>query len=628
MAEKRAVKNKAMNKKRAIKKKQTMDKKRAVDKKKATNKKSRQQDNLQKNNLVWMVGGEAGYGIMAAGLIFAKTFSRGNLNVFANNEYPSLIRGGHNTFTVRVSDKPIHSCISKIDLLVALNKETIELHKDELSENSAIIYDSSIKSINAKNINVNKGIRLCPVPLERFAQELGEKKIMMNSVAIGASLALVNYDFNIFASVIKDIFGEKGPRIVDTNLRAAKEGYNYVKKNHKEFGFELKPVRAAKKMVMTGNDAIALGAVNAGCKFISAYPMTPASAILHNLSAWAKDANLITVQPEDELAAINMAIGAGYAGVRSMTATSGGGFCLMVEGLGLAGISETPVVIVEGQRPGPSTGMPTRTEQGDLRFPIHASQGEFPRIILAPGDVEDCFYLTQEAFNLAERFQCPVILMADKYLMESYKTAEGFDLKKIKLNRGSIVSEKQLKPLKLKEFFPRYKFTPIGVSPRTLPGMKNGIFISTSEEHDEFGQVTDDPANRIRMMDKRMEKMEQAKRAVPRPVLYGTKKAKITILSWGSPKGSILEAIELLKKDGINTNFMQLTCLHPFPANEVAGIISSASQVIVVEQNKTSQLSSLIREHTGDEIRYRILKYDGKPFPVDYLYAQLKKVIK
>lgn len=552
---------------------------------------------MVKNKLTWMIGGKAGYGIMATGLIFAKSCARGGLNVFDSIEYPSLIRGGHNTYHVRVEEDEIHSHIDLIDVLVALNKETVDKHNDKITENGAIIYDSSETEIS----KLRDDIRLYDIPLMKIAKEKGSK-IMINSVALGATIALIDYDLKILESVIEDIFKEKDKEVVRQNIEAARAGYENLMANHKnDFKVKLSKI-GDKNMLLTGNEAISMGAIKAGCKFYSAYPMTPASSILHYMAAHEKQKGIVVKQTEDEIAAIHAAIGASFAGVRAMTATSGGGFCLMSEGLGLAALTETPLVIALCQRPGPSTGLATRTEQADLRFAMHASQGEFPRIIITPGDVGECFTLSASAFNLAERYQVPVIIMSDKHLSESHKTVKRLEIDH-KVDRGLIGKGNDFK---------RFKLTETGVSPRAFPGNKDTLFRTSSYERDEYGWNSEDPENRIMLADKRMRKMDYILKEIPEPNLYGDKDADITIVSWGSIKGAVLEAIKFLNQDKIKVNFLHFNFILPFKADPVKKYLESAKEILIVEQNHTLQLGGVIAEHTGIRIKNKLTKFSGR----------------
>jgi 2-oxoglutarate ferredoxin oxidoreductase subunit alpha len=566
------------------------------------------------NKLTWMIGGKAGYGIMSTGLIFSKACARGGLHVFDTVEYPSLIRGGHNSYHVRVEDEEVHSNIGIIDILVALNTDTVQRHKDSITESGAIIFDSSETKVE----NQRGDIKLIDVPLIALAKEQGDK-VMMNSVASGASLALVDYDFGILEQVIKDVFNDKGKGIVGKNIAAAKAGYDYIKnKNNDVFKAKLKKI-GGPKLLLTGNEAIAIGAIKAGCKLYAAYPMTPASSILHYMAAHEKSKNIVVKQTEDEICAIHTVIGASFAGVRAMTATSGGGFCLMSEGLGLAALSETPIVIALCQRAGPSTGLATRTEQADLRFIMHASQGEFPRIIFTPGDIDECFSLTELAFNLADKYQLPVFVVSDKHLSESHKTAEKLN-NDFKINSGWFVANDELDNDKFK----RYQITETGISPRTIPGQEHGIFRSNSYEHDEFGWNNEEIENRIVMMDKRFNKLKNMS-DLPHPNVYDSKNSEITIISWGSTKGACLEALKWLKKDGIDIKYIHMNMILPFNSEFIKDVIKSSKMTIVIEQNHDMQLAGIIKQYTGMDV-YKIAKYDGRQILPSEICAKIKEM--
>ncbi len=570
----------------------------------------------------WKIGGEAGYGIMTTGFIFGKSFVRAGFFAFDTNEYPSLIRGGHNTYTVRVSEEPVHSHSKKIDILVALTDNAIEKHKSEVRKGGFIIYDEGF--VNSPN-NV-KDINLLPIPLTQIATEKGGQNIMRNNVALGASFALIDVDVQVLYDMINEMFkGKKSEDIAATNVNVAKAGFEFVKQNFPNIKIiQVKSKGKEKRMYITGNEAISIGAIKAGCKFYSAYPMTPASSILHYLAAKENDYNIIVKQTEDEIAAINMAIGASFAGVRAMTGTSGGGFSLMTEALGLAAITETPLVIVLAQRPGPSTGLPTHTEQGDLRFVMHASNGEFPRVVIAPGDVNECFYETFNAFNIAEKYQLPVIILTDKFLAESHATSDLFFLKELKIDRGMLLTEEKLDKI---EDYKRYESTATGVSWRALPSQENGIFKAATDEHDEYGRLNEEPANRIAQVDKRFRKIKVLETEIDGAKFYGDENAEITIVSWGSTKGPILEAMKILNKKGIKVNYLQIVYVIPFPTNKVKAFLENAKIKIIVENNKTAQLGSVIKEMAGIEMNYKILKYDGRQFTPEEIVAKVEEVL-
>jgi len=579
------------------------------------------------NTLSWKLGGEAGFGIMSAGLIFAKACSRGGLNVFVINEYPSLIRGGHNVSHVWVMEREITSQYYPVDLLVALNEETVELHKNELNPGGGILYDGDKITLTAESLG-RDDVNLYHVPLEKIATETGERTIMRNSVALGASIALADYDLDMLNGVIRDTFAHKGDKVVNPNLAAAKGGYDYIKENYPadSFRFKLSKIKGREpKPLISGSEAISLGAIQAGCKFYSAYPMTPASPILHFMAAHERRFGMIVKHTEDEIAAMNMAIGAAYAGVRAMTATSGGGFCLMSEALGLAGNTEVPVVVVVAQRPGPATGLATWTAQGDLRFAIHAAQGEFPRLVAAPGDMEECFYTTINAHNFAERYQVPVIILEDKYLAESSKSVEKFNVSNVKLDRGCLAREEDLEAEEVT--FKRYEFTETGISTRAFPGQKGGIHNVGGEEHDVYGFMSEDAENRRKMVEKRMRKLELAAKELPKPKLYGDESSDLLVIGWGSTKCPMLEAMRVLEEDGLKVKFLHLIWILPFPTEEVRKFMDSSAKTVLVEGNFTSQLGSLIRENTGKVVDHKILKYDGRPFYPEDIVRGIKEVV-
>ncbi|MBI3033669.1 2-oxoacid:acceptor oxidoreductase subunit alpha [Candidatus Woesearchaeota archaeon] len=567
----------------------------------------------------WKIGGEAGFGIMTAGQIFARACTRGGLNVFGYVEYPSLIRGGHNTFQVAISAGRVGSPVKPVDILVALNKETITLHKDELSEGAAVIFDPG--RMQASREEFSREVKLVPVPFNSIAVGVAGQELMANNVALGASVAVYDYDIELLLSVIRDQFRGKGEDVSVKNVNAAMAGYEFVKKNFTgPFKYELELTKQEKRILVSGNEAVGAGAIAAGCKFYAGYPMTPTSNLLHFMAANEKKYGMTVKQAEDEISAINMVIGAGFAGARAMTATSGGGFCLMAEGYGLAGMTETPLVIVMGQRGGPSTGLPTWTEQADLKFVLNASHGEFPRIVFAPGDMEDLFRWTMKAFNIAEKYQTPVIIITDKHLAESHASVEKLEWKDYRIERGELVTE----PV---QNYKRYEITESGVSPRALPGQPGNIFVANSDEHDERGISTEESGLRKVMMDKRMRKLQYAAREIEQPILIGPRRADITLIGWGSTKGAIMDAMDLLEEQGIKANFLYLAAISPFPAEAVAKALRARKPKLMVELNYSGQMASVIRENTGIEIRNRLLRYDGRPIYPEDIFEEAKKVL-
>jgi 2-oxoglutarate ferredoxin oxidoreductase subunit alpha len=496
---------------------------------------------------------------------------------------------------------------------VALNRESIDLHRKELATAGAVIFDSE----KITGISADGG--LLGIPLEKLAKEKAGDKLMTNTVALGAALALVNYDRGILDSVLVEYFG-KG-KVADSNVAAARAGYEYVSAEYKGNFRQLKPISDARRMLLTGNEAISLGAIAAGCRFMSAYPMTPVSSIMEYLAARSKDFNLVMVHAEDEIAAVNMAIGAAYAGVRAMTATSGSGFCLMVEGLGLAGITETPIVVIEGQRPGPAIGLPTRTEQGDLQFVLHAHHGDFPRAVLAPATIEDAFWLTVKAFNLAEKYQLPVIILTDQHLASSYATVDPFDLSKVTVDRGLLFSKEGAEA----SVYKRHKITPTGISPRAFPGLSQALVVTDADEHDEAGHLIEDAGMRTAQVQKRLRKLFHLKQEISSPRGYGPKKADTMLIGWGSTYAAIQEAVDMLRKEDASVNMLHLSELWPFPAEAVADALGRARNSYVIENNASGQLARLIRAETGGDVSGRILKFDGRPFTPAYIAEAVRK---
>jgi 2-oxoglutarate ferredoxin oxidoreductase subunit alpha len=574
--------------------------------------------------LTWLVGGEAGYGITTMGQMFARACSRAGLNVFGYVEYPSLIRGGHNIAMVRVGTETVHAHSDKIDIMLALNKETVDLHSTEMAEGGVIIYDGETVVLDAEKC---AGLRLISVPLARITKELGAERVMRNTVALGASFAIVGMGFGPVENVLQSTFERKGPEVVAHNIGVAKAGFDFVMENYKEpFAKTLAAVPGApKRMVISGNEAIALGALKAGVKFMAAYPMTPVTSIMQIIAKYGVKHKIVMKHSEDEIAAINMAIGAAHMGVRSMTATAGGGFSLMAEALGMAGITETPLVVVEGMRPGPSTGLPTWTDQADLRFLMHASQGEFPRVIFLPGDMKECFEMTLKAFNTAEKYQMICMLLTDKYLGESVQSVELF-MQDYTVDRGARVSMEEAAAMKQGDY-KRFEFTESGVSKRAVPGMPNTIYAVSTDEHKEDGDLDEGSENRIKMVDKRARKLETLRKeylsAVEMCELHGPADAELTLVGWGSTKGPILEAMGVANENGLKVNFLQIKMVLPFPTEAVAAILGAAKKRVLVENNSEGQMGGVIRQYTGIEITDRLLRYDGRPLHPAEILAKI-----
>lgn len=570
------------------------------------------------NKRTWKIGGEAGFGIMVSGMTFSKVLSRAGYQTVETNDYPSLVRGGHNVIAVTVSDEPIHAPYKPVDVLVALNKQTIDFHQHELSENAAIIYDGDEYEVDKTALP--KSVKLYPVPLLKIAKELNAGMLLRNTVALGATLALFGIDLKLLTDILSSQFAKKGEEVVAQNVGAAKQGYDHIKKNFTNLSPMFPPLAGSKeKIVLTGAEAVGLGALAAGVNFVAIYPMTPINALLAFMASIQEKMGIVYKQPEDEIAGLNMAIGASFAGARSMVATSGGGYSLMVEATSLAGMIEAPVVIVMGMRPGPATGLPTWTGQADLHFVLNASQGEFPRLIVAPGDMDEAFYLTGEAFNLADRYQTPTFILVDKTLMENRFSNEVFDLKKVAIDRGKLLSEEEQNSA---PELARYKLTDDGISPRGIPGRKGGVFRANSDEHNEMGYSEESPENTYKMITKRMKKQYLAEENVPPPVVYGPKDAEITLVGWGSTKGSAVEALKYLP----NANYIQLNYINPFPTKHLTDLLKKSKRVIDIEGNHNAQMADLIRMKTGIHITTRILKFEGRPFYPEEIVDSVRKI--
>ncbi len=480
-----------------------------------------------KNNMTIKIGGEAGQGMDTSGAGFARALVRAGLHIFANSDFMSRIRGGYNFYQLRVSGQPVSAPVDATHLLLAFSQDAITQHLDEIVPGGAIIHDESIK-IDSADL-AKRRVHSFAFPFEAKALEIGRPagmdpkhaKQMVNTAQLGVTAAVTGFPFERIAEVITQNFGKKkGSAIADANLAIAQWAFDQARQYADQFDWKLiPPAQPVNRMILNGNQAIGLGAIAAGCKFISAYPMTPGTTVIEFMTAQAKRFNLVTKQTEDELAAILYAIGAAQVGVRAMTATSGGGFSLMVEALGMAGMTETPVVIVDSQRPGPSTGMPTRTGQGDLLFLMHASQDEFPRIVIAPGGVESCYADTARAFNLAEKYQCPVLVLTEGYQAFAVRSVgvEEMPFEKFEIERGKTLTDAELDQIKPGEY-KRYAITADGISPRAIPGHPNAVYTSTSDEHTEYGRIEDeDPANRIAQHEKRMRKIETMKKEMRMP---------------------------------------------------------------------------------------------------------------
>lgn len=572
------------------------------------------------NDLTWKVGGAQGEGIDSTGDIFAMTLNRKGHYLFAYRHFMSLIKGGHTNFKARIAPGKLGYHGDGLDVLIAFDQKTIDYNWHELNEDAVLIYDSSrIKSPSIPEDKPN--VHLCPVPVTNMAKEVGSP-IMKNMVACGVSAAIVGLQPDIFDTLIQDRFGKKGEKVVESNKTAIKAGFDYAMEHYGVLKSVPEPVvekDGGGHLFLSGNEAVSMGALFAGCRFLAAYPITPATEILYwALAHWPKYGGKI-VQAEDEIAACIMAIGANYAGTRAMTSTSGPGLSLMQEAIGLAGISETPLVIVDVMRGGPGTGLPTKTEQSDLNELIYGSHGEIPRIVLTPSTVEECFSFTIEAFNLAEKYQCPVIVATDLFLGMSKQSinVDDIDLENIDINRGHILTDEELAEIEARAY-QRYKVTESGISPRTIPGQKNGMFTALSNEHSEGSPVEiEDPETRKLMMDKRMKKLNDFDLGDRAYEYHGPEETDVTLVGFGSTVSQMKEAAASLKAKGLRVGRLTVKVVKPFPDAPVKKLLHGAEKIVVVENNATGQFAELLKQRVGfhDKIT-NCLKYDGDPFTV------------
>jgi 2-oxoglutarate ferredoxin oxidoreductase subunit alpha len=604
-----------------------------------------------KNQLSWMIGGPQGSGINASAEVFAKACSRAGLHVFANIEYHSNIMGKHSYYRVRVAEHEVRSPVDEAHILVALDDETLfgdadhmrypshSGHLGEVSPGGGVIYDASIALDHQKAGRTD--IRLYPIPyldiIKKALEEIGKGEqarrydIMKNIVGLGASLALSEFPFDRVADVIREGFKGKRAEVGELNVRAARLAYEHIKSNFPDdFPFKLQPhSRPVQRILARGSYVHAIAKLKAGCNLQTYYPISPATDESVYLEKHQRAYGLLVQQCEDEISSINMAVGAAHMGARSSTSTSGPGFTLMVEGIGFASITEAPgPVLLLYQRGGPSTGLPTRQEQADLLFALHPTHGDFVHIVTAAGDMEECYQHTMLAFNWAERYQMPVIVLTDKHLAASFWTLDRLGNEFIKIDRG-LIFEDGAKSNGDKAAYLRYALTESGISPRSRPGTSGGQFWATSDEHNPDGHITEGVDMRVTMVEKRFRKLELAAREIPLEVAlgsYGPADAELTVVGWGSTKGAILDAMDRLGEEGLAVNYVQVRLMRPFPAAALTERLGKAKRIVLVENNYSGQLGLLIREQTGIHITDRILKFDGRPFSEDELVTALREV--
>ena len=568
------------------------------------------------------IGGAAGQGVATPGNIFARIFARRGLHVNAYNAYQSIIRGGHTFLTIRTGIENVTSFGDAIDLLIPLNQDTMDRHLRLLGPGSSVIYNGdTIKPKEAAD-----GVQLCPLPVAELSKN-SRNKVEQNTLALGAALNMMGVGFQPLEDVLSEQFKKKGEAIIAENVNVARAGYQYAGEKFKPFESAL-PMSENRYAVLTGNMALAMGGAAAGVKFYCAYPMSPSTGVLHWMASHARKAGIMVRQVEDEIGVINMAIGAAHTGARAMCATSGGGFALMTEGLGMSAMIETPVVVINVQRAGPSTGVPTKTEQGDLWQMLGAGLGDYPRVIAAPTDILDCFKIIPEIFNLTDRFQCPGIVLNDLLLSEGTGSVDPKDLDfNVEIDRGELITTPNGDHGE--NGYKRYKITESGVSPRALPGLPGYIHTAATDEHDEDGVLISDeftnPIKRRAMMEKRQRKVAGIEASVKPPKLTGPAAAEVTLVGWGSTDGVIGEAVENLNAEGISANHLQIRWLVPLHGDAIVDTLKSSKRTIIVENNYSGQFARYLRSETSFVPDGHIRKYDGEPFMPHHIVAAVKE---
>ena len=572
---------------------------------------SKARQGVKKEDLSIVLCGQAGQGVQTVEHVLTRVLKQAGYYVFATKEYMSRVRGGANSVTIRVSGKPVAAYVSRMDVLVALNNGAIA-HVDERLSSETIVLAEPDALIDVDP----KAARLFEVPFTDMAAEIGNK-IYSNVVAVGAIAGLLGLDVSETSDYVKRFFARKSEDLVANNVKAVQAGYEAAGKLGLPNEVKLDVRRSEKiknDLLLSGDEAVGLGAIAGGCDFISSYPMSPATGVLLFLAKHGVEHGVLAEQAEDEISAINMSLGAWYAGARAMVSTSGGGFALMTEGLSLAGMIESPIVIHLAQRPGPATGLPTRSEQGDLELALYAGHGEFPRLIFAPGTLQRAFELSHKAFDLADRYQVPVFILTDQYLMDTYYNIRDLKLAKAKVNKHIVETT---------EDYRRYKVTKNGISPRGIPGYGQGLVAVDSDEHDEEGHITEDMNVRVRMVDKRLAKAEALKKKAIAPELVGPEDYRTLVICWGSTYHVVKEALEQLgRKRTAMLHFSQVFPLHP----STAEIVKKAKKTIVVENNATGQFRKLLRLYAGLETNEGLVKYDGLSFSVEEIMEGLRQI--
>ncbi|HEX3045023.1 MAG TPA: 2-oxoacid:acceptor oxidoreductase subunit alpha [Bacillota bacterium] len=563
-----------------------------------------------KDSISIVLCGEAGQGIQTIEAFLTGLFKSAGYHIFATKEYMSRIRGGSNSTEIRISSRPVAAFTNQIDILIPLDREALPHLQKQITPETKILGEVA-------KILPSNDIPVIDIPFSKIATEIGNP-VFANTVACGVIAGLFTIDPDLLKHRMRQFFGSKSEEIIKQNLEAVSRGYQLGMElqNFGRIAFDISPAKSLQNHIMiSGAEAVALGALAGGCNFISSYPMSPGTGVLSYLAQYSRDFTIIVEQAEDEISAINMALGAWYAGARAIVTTSGGGFDLMTEGISLAGMIESPVVIHLGQRPGPATGLPTRTEQADLELVLYAGHGEFPRIILAPGNISEAFYLSQKAFLLADQFQVPVFILTDQFLVDSFCNTPAFDLCNLTVMQQIVETAPD---------YQRYQITATGVSPRGVPGYGAGLVGVDSDEHDEAGHITEDLDLRVRMNQKRLQKMELLKSTIIPPELIGSPDYRVLIIGWGSTYEATKEALALLNRNDLAfLHFKQVYPLGP----EIATYLKKATQIIIVENNATGQLAKLIQLTTGVAIQRQIRKYNGMPFSVEELTAEIQETL-
>jgi 2-oxoglutarate ferredoxin oxidoreductase subunit alpha len=632
---------------------------------------------MAEDGLVWMVGGPQGSGVDSAAQLFAQTVARGGLHVYGQREYYSNIKGKHSYTKIRTSPDEVRSPIDEVHFLATYENETLARHVQDyraLVDGGGVLYDPSETDATVEDIRFmdqrvkddiaedlgrptdeitiqdlvdkaeEEGVRVFEFPYEELQKEIADElgmddhhrlQILKNTMATAASIEMLEFGLEHLNGTIEAIFGDKSERIVEMNQTAARISAEYMRENYEPFDFVIDPAEPdEERLYMQGTDAVAMGKMVAGCRMQTYYPISPATDESVYLEGKSSESNVAVVQTEDELAAVDMALGAALTGARAATSTSGPGVNLMVEGLGFAGLCEVPLVLINYQRGGPSTGMPTRTGQADLQFTLKLGNGEYPRLVLAPGDLDEMFHDTVDAFNYAERYQTPVLMVPDKDLAGNSHTVEAFDVDRAEIDRGKLLDEDELAETSFdddSERHPRFAASDDGISPRSVIGQEHGIHWLTSDEHTEVGHITEDVVKREQIMQKRMQKLGTAREEIPDERMarkFGPEQAEVTIVSWGTPKGAILDAMESLNQDGDLVNFVQVRILSPFPDHVIQDVFDGANTVVSVENNYSGQLARLVRERIAETFDHNVVKYNGRPIMQNEIEDTVRQVRK